>query len=138
MGRSLRKPSARQASVSQAISPSRKNTCPGKRYLAYQHESAYLLIKGRPLQPSYAISDVIAWNDFPRNELHPTQKPISVLTPLIEAFSQRQETVLDPFAGSGSTLLAAKMLGRNWLGAELDEKYHATALKRLAGEANAA
>jgi site-specific DNA-methyltransferase (adenine-specific) len=40
--------------------------------------------------------------------------------------------VLDPFSGSGSSLLAAKMLGRNYLGMELDPKYHAIASQRLA------
>jgi site-specific DNA-methyltransferase (adenine-specific) len=58
---------------------------------------------------------------------------LSVLLPLIETFSAPDSTVLDPFAGSGSTLLAAKMLGRNYIGMELDAKYHAIAERRLAG-----
>ncbi len=58
---------------------------------------------------------------------------MSVLLPLIETFSAPDSTVLDPFAGSGSTLLAAKMLGRNYIGMELDAKYHAIAERRLAG-----
>jgi len=40
-------------------------------------------------------------------------------------------TTEDPFTGSGSTLVAAKMLGRNWLGVEMDAKYHAVASERL-------
>jgi site-specific DNA-methyltransferase (adenine-specific) len=40
--------------------------------------------------------------------------------------------VLDPFSGSGSSLFAAKTLGRDWLGVELDAKYHAVATERLA------
>ena len=77
------------------------------------------------------MPDVIEWNERLRNELHPTQKPLSILTPLIEAFSQAGDTVLDPFAGSGSSLVAAKTLGRNWLGIELDRQYHAIAQRRL-------
>jgi adenine-specific DNA-methyltransferase len=103
-----------------------------KRYLAYKHEAAYLLVKGIPALPSYALADVIEWKDYPGNALHPTQKPLSVLTPLIEAFSQPGGTVLDPFAGSGSTLMAAKQLGRSYIGIELDVGYHAIAQKRLA------
>jgi adenine-specific DNA-methyltransferase len=101
------------------------------RYLRYQHECAHLLAKGNPLYPKETIGDVIDWT-YSGNKLHPTQKPLSVLLPLVETFSPAQGTVLDPFAGSGSSLLAAKMLGRSYLGIELDAKYHAIATRRLA------
>jgi adenine-specific DNA-methyltransferase len=97
-----------------------------------QHECGYLLAKGNPAKPQQPLGDVIDWIEYTGNRLHPTQKPISVLLPLIETYSSAQETVLDPFAGSGSTLLAARMLGRKWLGVELDGRYHAAAMKRLA------
>jgi DNA modification methylase len=103
----------------------------GKRYLAYQHEAAYLLVKGRPSEPAWALADVIQWRDFPKNELHPTEKPLSILTPLIEAFSQPGHVVLDAFSGSGSTLMAAKMMGRDYIGIEFDAEYHAIARHRL-------
>jgi adenine-specific DNA-methyltransferase len=102
------------------------------RYLAYKHEAAYLLVKGIPSPIFHALPDVIEWNERLVNELHPTQKPLSVLTPLIEAFSRPGHTVLDPFAGSGSSLLAAKTLGRSYIGIELDAKYHGIAKHRLA------
>jgi DNA modification methylase len=104
-----------------------------KRYtsgLRYQHECAHLLAKGFPPYPQETIGDVIDWT-YSGNKLHPTQKPLSVLLPLVETFSAPRSTVLDPFAGSGSTLVAAKMLGRNWLGVEMDAKYHSVASKRL-------
>lgn len=100
------------------------------KFLRYQHECAHLLAKGYPKQPGYAIGDVIDWT-YSGNKLHPTQKPLSVLLPLVESFSPLQGTVLDPFAGSGSTLLAAKTLGRDYIGIELDAKYHAIASRRL-------
>lgn len=103
------------------------------KFVRYQHECAHLLAKGDPKEPSYPIGDVIDWT-YSGNKLHPTQKPLSVLSPLIEAFSKPGDTVLDPFAGSGSSLLAAKMLERNWLGVELDAKYHAIASERLGVE----
>jgi adenine-specific DNA-methyltransferase len=100
------------------------------RYLRYQHECAHLLVKGDPRYPQETIGDVIDWT-YSGNKLHPTQKPLSVLLPLVETFSRYGATVLDPFAGSGSTLLAAKMLGRSYVGIELDAKYHAIATRRL-------
>ena len=100
------------------------------RFLRYSHESAHLLAKGHPRQPDNPIADVIEWQ-YTGNKLHPTQKPIAALSPLVESFSRPSDMVLDPFAGSGSTLLAAKTLGRDYLGIELDAKYHAIAARRL-------
>jgi hypothetical protein len=95
-----------------------------------QHECGYLLAKGNPGKPQQPLGDVIEW-DYTGNKLHPTEKPVSVLLPLIETYSDSQATVLDPFAGSGSTLAAAKTLGRAYVGIELDAKYHAIARRRL-------
>jgi DNA modification methylase len=104
----------------------------GVRFLRYQHEAAYLLAKGEPSEPRDAIGDVIDWTDYTGNRLHPSQKPVSMLLPIIDTFCAPQGLVLDPFAGSGSTLVAAKMLGRRYVGIELDATYHAAASRRLA------
>lgn len=101
------------------------------KFLHYQHECAYLLAKGFPEQPKTTISDVIPWT-YSGNKLHPTQKPLSILLPLLQTFSAPGDLVLDPFTGSGSSLMAAKQLGRNYLGIELDANYHAIATRRLA------
>jgi DNA modification methylase len=103
------------------------------RLMHYRHECAYLLAKGDPEQPAEIISDVLPWS-YSGNRLHPTQKPLDALMPLIAVFSQPGALVLDPFAGSGSSLCAAKKLGREYLGIELDAGYHATASARLADE----
>jgi site-specific DNA-methyltransferase (adenine-specific) len=100
------------------------------KYMSGHHESAYLLAKGYPRPPQRPISDVIPWR-YTGNKLHPTQKPLSVLVPLVETFSAPDNLVLDPFAGSGSTLVAARSLGRRYLGIELDAGYHAAAIQRL-------
>ena len=100
------------------------------KFVRYQHECAHLLAKGWPEQPANAIGDVINWT-YSGNKLHPTQKPLSVLLPLVETFSSATGTVLDPFSGSGSSLLAAKMRGRDYIGIELDPTYHAIAERRL-------
>jgi len=99
-------------------------------YVKYQHEAAHLLVKGTPWSMADTISDVIEWS-YSGNVLHPTQKPTQVLTPLIEAFCPKHGLVLDPFAGSGSTLKAAQETGRRWLGIELDARYFEIARDRL-------
>jgi DNA modification methylase len=101
-----------------------------ERFLQYHHENAYLLAKGSPQQPGQRIPDVLEWK-YSGNKLHPTQKPLCVLTPLIQSFSRPGEVVLDPFCGSGSILLAAKLHGRRFIGIELDARYCDIARDRL-------
>ena len=64
--------------------------------------------------------------------VHPTQKPLGILRPLISYSCPPGGLVLDPFAGSGSTLLAARELGRRAIGIELDAGYCEAAAQRLA------
>jgi site-specific DNA-methyltransferase (adenine-specific) len=63
--------------------------------------------------------------------LHPTQKPIALMKRLL---CVRPATVLDPFAGSGTTLQAAKQMGASAIGIEIEEKYCEIAAKRLSQE----
>ena len=63
--------------------------------------------------------------------LHPTQKPVSLLEYLIKTYTNEGDLVLDNCAGSGSTLIAAKNLGRQYIGIEKEEKYFEIAKKRL-------
>jgi DNA modification methylase len=85
----------------------RKRYASSARFLRYQHEAAYLLAKGDVKPPAQPIPDVIDFH-YTGNKLHPTQKPIDALKPLISTFCPPDGVVLDPFAGSGSTLVAAK------------------------------
>ena len=62
---------------------------------------------------------------------HPTEKPVPLLRELIESSSCFGEMVLDPFVGSGSTLVAATLEGRKSVGIELDERYCEIAAQRL-------
>ena len=64
-------------------------------------------------------------------KLHPTEKPVDLMKILIENSSKKNDIVLEPFAGCGSTLLACKETGRNFIGFELDKHYHSIAEKRL-------
>jgi site-specific DNA-methyltransferase (adenine-specific) len=67
----------------------------------------------------------------PGPNLHPTQKPDLLLFELIDFFTDRGELILDPFCGSGTTLFAAKRMGRRAIGIEIEEKYCEIAAKRL-------
>jgi site-specific DNA-methyltransferase (adenine-specific) len=107
-----------------------KKYASGKRFLAYAHENAYLLAKGGPSLPAQPISDVIEWQ-YTGNKLHPTQKPVFALQRLIRSFSQPGDLVVDPFCGSGSTLVAAQIEGRNFVGIELNSNYFEIARERL-------
>jgi len=62
---------------------------------------------------------------------HPTQKPIALMKKLILIHSKEGDTVLDPFMGSGTTGVAAKELGRNFIGIEILSDYFAIAKRRI-------
>ncbi|MCP4297555.1 MAG: site-specific DNA-methyltransferase [Proteobacteria bacterium] len=62
---------------------------------------------------------------------HPTVKPIKLMSYLITMGSREGDIVFDPYAGSGSTCVAAKMLNRQYIGIELDPEYYDIALKRI-------
>jgi site-specific DNA-methyltransferase (adenine-specific) len=95
---------------------------PSKRgIVGHMHEQAFVLAKGRPSKPSKRLPDVLPW-EYSGNGLHPTEKAVSVVKPLIRAFSKQGDIVLDPFCGSGSTLLAAREIGRRFIGIEKDQR----------------
>lgn len=62
---------------------------------------------------------------------HPTEKPVALMRQIIESSSMLGEVVLDPFAGSGSTLVAALITGRKAIGIEVNEQYAEITVKRL-------
>jgi DNA modification methylase len=100
------------------------------RFLSYCHEQAYLLAKHRPPLPKCPLSDVIEM-PYSGNKLHPTQKPVAALAPLIRSFSLPGEVILDPFAGSGSSCAAALLTGRRYIGIELNAEYFSEASRRM-------
>jgi site-specific DNA-methyltransferase (adenine-specific) len=72
-------------------------------------------------------------NGTPEREAaqHPTPKPLALMSRIVADFTDQGETILDPFAGSGTTLVAAKLNGRKAIGIEKSEQYCAVAAKRL-------
>ena len=63
---------------------------------------------------------------------HPTQKPISLMVRILEFLTNQNDTILDPFMGSGTTGVACVQTGRNFIGIEIDPTYFAIAEKRIA------
>lgn len=69
--------------------------------------------------------------DILTSNLHPTQKPLALMEELVKTFSNVGDTVLDFCMGSGTTGVACKNFGRNFIGMELDEKYFNVAKDRI-------
>lgn len=101
---------------------------------AFRHQFELILVleKGKPKYNSKSFSDVQDGSYIVHNkETHPHQKPLDLLTRIIEHSSQSKDLVLDPFCGSGSTCVAAEISGRKWLGIEQDARYAEMARKRV-------
>lgn len=87
----------------------------------------------RVTHPSNLWTDLtVPFWSMPENTEHPTQKPEKLLAKIILASTNETDLILDPFAGSGTTLVTAKKLNRVFCGIERDERYCLLAQKRLA------
>lgn len=96
-----------------------------------QHELIVHMSNGTPLPPQRRDTPNVLRYTPTSNEHHPTEKPTDLLARLLSVTTPPDGTVLDCFAGSGSTLVAAKALGRKAVGIEGDERYCEVAAKRL-------
>ena len=67
-----------------------------------------------------------------RGSVHPTQKPVALMEYLIKTYTNEGDTVLDFTMGSGTTGVACKNLGRNFIGIEKDAEYYGIAERRIA------
>jgi len=77
------------------------------------------------------IDDPFQRGTTPRKNTHPTVKPIQLMSYLITMGSREGDVVLDPFCGSATSCVAAKMLSRNYIGIELSEEYHKIATQKV-------
>jgi len=99
---------------------------------ASNYELFFLAMKGRrPLNKLGQSNVFVEPRVAPQRKVHPTEKPTSLLRKLIEQSTQAGELVIDPFAGSGSTLIAAFECNRRAWGCELDKEYYSQAVLRL-------
>jgi site-specific DNA-methyltransferase (adenine-specific) len=100
----------------------------------------YALIFYRDRLPKFRNKGKMIFNcmDWPRDneseKIHPTQKPVELLKTLIEIFTDEGDVVIDPCAGSGSTLIAAERLNRKGFGFEIKKEFYTKANKWLEEE----
>lgn len=100
---------------------------------APQHDVIWFATKGKYKLPGKRPKSIVSSKRLQGDQLiHPTEKPVDLLEQLIESYTAPGEIVLDPFAGSGSTLVAAANKGRKFLGIEMDKTYFEKALHRIA------
>lgn len=104
-----------------------------KGSFAPRYEVIIFTTKGRFELPGKRPDDLIACAKVGNQNLtHPNEKPVELLEQLIEATTTPGALILDPFAGSGSTLVAAAKTGRKYIGIEIDEHYSHLAATRAA------
>ena len=82
----------------------------------------------RHISPSSSVRAIIGGDKY---NIHPSQKPIHLITELVESLTQPGDTILDPFMGSGTTGVACVEIGRNFIGIEIDADYFAIAQRRI-------
>lgn len=82
-------------------------------------------------ETGFKFSDIYFANPSGKGHLHPTQKPVALIEYLIKTYTNEGDTVLDNVMGSGTTGVACKNLGRNFIGIEKDPVYFETAKNRI-------
>ena len=103
-----------------------------KAAFAPEHELALFAIKGAfAFKHGRPMSVFTVPRIRPNDLTHPCEKPVALMEALLRVITDKGDTVFDPFAGSGSTLVAAEKLERKAIGCELDAGYYEVITKRL-------
>lgn len=96
------------------------------------HENIIFAVKGKFSFPGHRPNDVVSFKKLSSSQMtHPTEKPVGLLAGLITSVTKPGDLIVDPFAGSGSTLVAAKKTGRRFIGIELDGEHFEKAQRRI-------
>jgi site-specific DNA-methyltransferase (adenine-specific) len=103
-----------------------------------QHEMILAFSKGAPDTHDATVTNVVTAKRVLKEKQHPTQKPVDLMAKLIRATTPVDGLVVDPFCGSGTTLVAAALTGRRAIGFERSPDFAQVAINRLAEEAGAA
>lgn len=109
----------------------KKNYTPNNFYM--QGAEFILMLSKRPARHinNRGSKNIIKIANEVGKKVHPTQKPISLMRFLIENSTNQNDVVLDPFAGSGSTLVACIQSQRQYIGFEIDEMYYNISIQRI-------
>ena len=111
----------------------KKNNCTPSQF--YMKNCEYIIFcrkgKAKYINNMGGSKTVHDFNNIIGNKVHPTEKPIELMKFYIENSSNENDTVLDPFMGSGSTGVACVNTFRNFIGFEIDENYFNIATKRI-------
>lgn len=103
-----------------------------KSSFAPQHDTIWFATKGKFQFYNKRPKSVLSYQRVSSNKLiHPNEKPAELLEYLIESLTTENQIILEPFAGSGSTLVACKQLKRNYIGIEISPEYCRVAEDRL-------
>lgn len=103
-----------------------------KAQFAPSHENIVFAIKGKYSFPGQRPRDLVTFSKLNGSQMiHPTEKPVGLLTQLITAVTKPGDLILDPFAGSGSTCVAAKKTGRRFIGIEVADEHFEKASRRI-------
>lgn len=109
----------------------KNNKTPSRWYMKNQE---YILFmrkgKAKPVKNT-GIGHILEFDNVIGNKSHPCEKPVQLLECLIENSSNKEDSVLDCFMGSGSTGIACLNTNRNFIGIEKDDKYFDIAVKRI-------
>ena len=113
-----------------------KNNCTPSQYYMKNCEYVLFLRKGKAkwINDIGGSKTVHQFNNIIGNKTHPCEKPVDLLKFYIANSSNEGDIIFDPFSGTGSTLIASKELGRNYLGYEIDGEYYNIAIEKLSTE----
>lgn len=108
-----------------------KNTAITNMYYMDSHEYIIFCRKGKARKINNCGTKSVMFFDNPKNKVHPTEKPVGLMTQLIENSTNDSDVVLDPFMGGGSTGVACVNTNRKFIGIELDADYFEIAKDRI-------
>lgn len=109
----------------------KNNVTPNRWYMKNCEFTCYFYKKNAKTINNPSSKQVHQFDNPQGNKLHPTEKPVELMRYYIENSSNENDIVLDPFMGGGSTGVACKQCGRNFIGCEIDKKYFDIAQTRI-------